>query len=237
MDVTIKNVKDDIDRTFVDNEDVHKYALLWASKFYTRISKIMRSKTPDEIVEKYPYALYFIKNYIKYFYKYGYYKRHLESKDIKVLYRGLSGDFPYSTSFNENSFISTTWKKEVAEKDFAKDGGIMCIFRVADLPDDVPFVIIDNNTDEMCNESEIVLLPGTITIKPNDGLIKSFRDVKLKHVFECNYTPDVRNIKKLLGLKTTHTGGFSSVIKQKSKHIDYTKFILSEIQQLLQNTK
>ena len=113
----------------------------------------------------------------------------------------------------------------------------MCIFRVADLPDDVPFVIIDNNTDEMCNECEIVLLPGTITIKPNDGLIKSFRDVKLKHVFECNYTPDVGNIKKLLGLKTIHTGGFSRFIKKKSKHIDYTKFILSEIQQLLQQTK
>lgn len=139
---------------FTKDPSHHKYATLYASSFFRVINFTLRHF--DELSEN-KYTCKFYLKFIKYFYKHGIYKKAM----TKRLYRGYNNNWIVSESFQENAFISTSKSKEVASK-FANNGkGTILTFKVSDLPDNVPFVLMDHKVAE---EEEIVFLPGKIEI-------------------------------------------------------------------------
>lgn len=221
------NIANGMDELFMDNSNVHKYALLWASRFYTHLNNIMSNISHEVIINDYPNTLYFIKNYINYFGEYGIYKKDLEGLNIKQLYRGVSNNFIVTNTNTNNCFISTTWQHEIAQK-FANHLGSIMIFKVKDLPSNIPFVVIED-----LGESEIVFLPGTISSNIADILIPRFTGNILKHVYISKYKPN----KKLIQLYIdTQRGG--KIKKQLQNNIqtlenkrihNYTHFIFSQL--------
>ena len=230
------NIANGMDELFMNNSNVHKYALLWASRFYTLLNNIMGNISHEVIINDYPNTLYFIKNYINYFGEYGVYKKDLEVLNIKQLYRGVSNNFIVQNININNCFISTTWKHYVAQK-FANHLGSIMIFKVDDLPSNIPFVVIDD-----LNEGEIVFLPGNITSNNADILIPRFTNM-LKHVYISKYKPN----KKLIQLYIdTQIGGkikkqlynniqileneiYTKRLVNNKRDNTYTNFILSQL--------
>ena len=219
------SVKSILNNEFMKNTNPHKYAKLWASKFYKIIAKIMRNYDIVEIKNSYPYSFFYISNFIKYFYTHGYYKKDLLEHNVKYLYRGLTNDFKFGNYFDENSFMSTSWKFKIAEG-FAKSEGNILIFFLINLPDNLPFVIIDSNIAEELNESEIVFLPyGKIKtkliqdekiIKNLNSKLKKYNDIKYYNsFFSCN----LNKIKYYMDNK------FSGGNKNKEKYIDFYSYI------------
>lgn len=145
-------------------DTTHKYAILWASKFYRLINRLMRSKSFDEITSGYPYATRYICKFLKYFDQYGKNKQELIKNNIKSLYRGLTADFTLSQNITENGFMSTTYIKAIAER-FSERNGHILLFDVSKLPDNVKYVTIDEEIDENFHEFEILFPPGMITIE------------------------------------------------------------------------
>jgi hypothetical protein len=171
------------DEEFLKNTNPHKFIILWASKFHRTINKVMRNHLIQSKPKQHKYALFFIQKLIKYFFKHGMYK-----KDIKFrfLYRGLSSDFVLRKQYHEDAFMSTSYDKAVA-KTFAIDDGIVIKFEVDMLPNNVPFVIIDEHVADYLLESEFLFLPGTINIikdnmatyNPNHNLIKYYQNLTI----------------------------------------------------------
>jgi len=168
----------------------HKYVILWTSKFYRNVNKCMRDKNVDEQVSDFPHAVYFIKNYIEYFFKYGVHKNQIQSNKLFRGYK-LSG----SVDSSHNGFISTSRSISIAQH-FAGKSGIVITFKTRHLPKDVPFVIITKDIVPHSSEDEVVFLPGFITtgkkyseFKLNDALINMYKNVQLQ-INGSAQTPD-----------------------------------------------
>lgn len=200
------NVKDKLSKEFKKDKDSNKFVKLWAAKLYLNITNIMRYVSPDEIISDYPYAFYFIHNLIDYFYKHGIYKRNLLENKIQFLYRGIDSRFTPDDTHLENSFMSTTWKLKVAET-FAQTNGTVCVYPVGQLPDDIPFVVIDSKMGEQFREEEILFLPGTFHSILRDDLIPKFKTYILKHVRMTKYIPNRGLIQKYRSVEPRQIGG------------------------------
>lgn len=140
------------DVDFKNDHNPHKFALLYASKLYRVINNTLRTQpvlNPGSNICK------FFRRFVRYFYKHGIY-----SKDIKgaKLYRGFSKDFKITNNITDSAFISTS-----TDIDVAKRFGNVISLKVSKLPQDVPFVVIDNSIADYLHEKEIVLLPGTLS--------------------------------------------------------------------------
>ena len=146
---------------FIKDTNKHKYVILYASSFYRIINYNLRNF--DELSE-HKYTCQFYLKFLKYFYKYGVYKDDIKKKTRK-LYRGYTNTWIFSKQFQDNAFISTSISKDIATK-FASNGeGNVITFRVSELPENIPFVLIDNQIAPYLDEEEIVFLPGTIDIE------------------------------------------------------------------------
>ena len=156
---------------FLKDKDKNKYAILWASKFYRTINRIMRLIPIETQLTNYPYTIKFIKHFLDYFDKFGITKDELKTKN-NMLYRGVTNDFVLSSEFYENGFMSTSLSYDIA-KDFAKNNGFILKFPINLLPDDTKFVIINDKLRDDLLEDEILFLPGKITLKKIDNHIIS----------------------------------------------------------------
>lgn len=171
-----------LDKRFKKDRNPHKFAIIWTSKFYRLVNNCMRNKEIDEQVKEIPHAVYFIKNYIDYFYKHG-----VQSNDIssKRLYRGYKLQYTLDHEIKDNGFISVSCSSSVAHE-FAGLGGNVIVFKTKHLPIHVPFVKITQDIVPYSSEEEYVFLPGTITrlnkyseYKPNIDLIKMYQAIEL----------------------------------------------------------
>lgn len=170
---------------FRKDSNEHKYAVLWASKFYRTINRIMRTKTFEEQVENCPYAIRYIKHFIDYFDKHGLTSEDLLSRTRSaVLYRGITASYPISQEMQEDGFMSTS-KKHVA-KSFAGNGNVLS-FDIKKLPRDARFA------EDYLMEYEVLFLPGTVRI------------LGVSEFVECSYTMNKDLIDKYLELR--HGGG------------------------------
>jgi len=145
------------DAFFKKDINPHKYAILYASKFYRVINPYLRD---IENHQKRKYICQFFVNFVKYFYNYGKPQKEIVSRCSK-LYRGPS--FLMPSPILDKAFISTTEDKTVAER----FGPKILIFKTKDLPDSVPYVTIDDSIADYLFESEILFLPGTISFDSN----------------------------------------------------------------------
>lgn len=177
---------------FRKDSSVHKYAVLWASKFYRIINRIMRMKTFEEQVATCPYAIRYIKHFLKYFETHGVTSDQLSSKTRStVLYRGLTAGYPISQEMKEDGFMSTTYKKHVA-KSFAGNGNVLS-FDIKKLPKNAKFAVIDQEIQDHLMEYEVLFLPGTIRI------------LGVSEFVDCSYAMNKELINKYSEL--THNGG------------------------------
>ncbi len=168
------------DEDFKHDKSKHKFVLLWSSKFYRIINKIIRLYPLEVVLSYTKYTKYFMKKMVQYFYDNGYYKTELLQRG-KYLYRGLDKDFSVPSTYKEKTFMSTSLCHQVAQT-FAGSGGNIITFSISKLPSDVPFIIIDENIDECLAEQEVLFLPGTITtIKTSTGYKAYY---KMSHKFQ-----------------------------------------------------
>jgi hypothetical protein len=154
------------DKGFKKVANPHKYAVMWASGIYRHVNAIMRSFPIDVQFIKFPNLFFFAKNFINYFYTHGLSKKDLRTKGFRYLYRGIDSTFSPSIEYEDTGFIATSWQEDIANK-FAISSvgkGTVMRFRVSQLPDKVPFIIIDETIDEFYHESEVLMLPGCITL-------------------------------------------------------------------------
>jgi hypothetical protein len=161
-----------LDDDFREDKNPHKYIILWSSKFYRLINKVMRNHDISEILQRTKYIRRYITKMVKYFFKYGLYKDDLIKRSQK-LYRGIDKDFEIPLEYKESGFMSTTQSLSVAKSFAGKNGGNIIVFATNKLPTDTPFVRIDESIDEYLAEKEILFLPGTIKLKKSSNYIKA----------------------------------------------------------------
>lgn len=158
---------------FKKSTSPHKYAILYASKFYRVINPCLRD------IDNHPNRKYICKfyvNFVNYFFDHGKTQSEIV-KRTKQLYRGYPR-LPTSIPFTDKAFISTTEDLSIAQK----FGEKVLTFKTSKLPTNVPYVVIDDTIAEYLFESEILFLPGTI-------------DVCLK-TLKATYTP-LPNLKEM----------------------------------------
>ena len=171
-------------KAFAKNTNAHKYAILWTSKFYRFINQVMRRHSFNVQQTSYPYAVRYIKHFIHYFDTFG-----ITKSDLKVatLFRGITADFTPGASIVDTAFIATSTDLHIAQS-FAGKKGMILTFRVSDLPQDIKFIQIDSSISSHLQESEILLLPGKVTIS---------RESNTNYcIYECNM--DLVNMYKSL---------------------------------------
>lgn len=152
-----------LDKRFKRSKNPHKFAVIWTSKFHRAANKCMRFFTIDYQVANLPHAIYFIQNFIEYFFKYGVYVKDIK-KDAQQLFRGYQAQFSFPENLLDNGFISVSKDLNVAKK-FAGEGGSIVTFKTKKLQIDVPFVKITREIVPYSNEEEYVFLPGTISLQ------------------------------------------------------------------------
>jgi hypothetical protein len=165
------------DEIFVQDDNKHKYAALYASSFFRVINYTLRNF--DELKE-HKYTCKFYLKFIKYFYKHGIYQKDLLLLS-KKLYRGYNNNWVLTETFTDNGFISTSFSKEITTK-FASNGTIIT-FDVSDLPTNVPFILINHKVADYLDEEEVVFLPGKINI--NKSGLKARWKPKLNLIEKC----------------------------------------------------
>ena len=173
-----------IDKKFRNDKNTHKYAYLWTTKFYRLVNKCMRDNEFNQQVSELPHAVYFIKNYIEYFFQHGIFYKDISDK-TRILFRGYKLDFLPTVESIHNAFISTTKNMAVAQEFSGKNGTVIS-FKTKHLPRTIPFVQITKDIAPHSSEDEIVFLPGSIIIgskyseyKPNDELINMYRSANI----------------------------------------------------------
>jgi len=155
-----------IDSNFIADPNPHKFPLLWSSKAHRGINRVLRFTSYADIVQNLHAARYFVSHFCYYFYQHGFYKHDIRQRGIRRLYRGVDDSvdmFQTSKDVKDSGFIATSWAKTIA-LDFAKDNGVVLKFNVDDLPDDTPYVIIDQSLADHLVEKEVLLMPGKLTI-------------------------------------------------------------------------
>lgn len=176
-----------LDKRFKKSKNPHKFAILWTSKFYRAANGCMRSTSIDFQVQTLPHAIYFIQNYMEYFFKHGVYKKDIQ-KDSNRLFRGYKSQFSLPVNLIDDGFISVSIDIGVA-KIFAANGGSIITFKTKQLPKNVPFVKITREIAPHYSEQEYVFLPGTITsshgfseYKCNFDLVNMYRALPLSNM-------------------------------------------------------
>jgi hypothetical protein len=182
--IKLRNVE--FDDEFVESRNPHKYALLWASGQYKVINHNMRNYTPIFIKRNAPNTYTFVCKFARYFAKHGLSKEDLLKKGITKLYRGVTKDFAQD-EIVDAGFMSTSHVKAIA-KNFATRDGVVLRIDVATLPPNVPCVMIDESVDEDMMEEEVLLLPGTLTVRerkpfrltyePNISLVNMYKQTR-----------------------------------------------------------
>jgi len=174
------------DKGFKKDTNPHKYSILWASGIYRHVNVLMRTFPIDVQFIKFPNLVFFAKHFIDYFYTHGLDKKTLRTKGVRYLYRGIDSTFSPSIRYEDTGFIATSWHDTIANK-FAMSSmgkGTVMRFRVSQLPDKVPFIIIDEGIDAMYHESEVLMLPGWINT--DIASMQSNNDVNL---IRASYEP------------------------------------------------
>jgi hypothetical protein len=152
----------------------------------------MRDVSLEHQLTEYPHTVWYIHKFIEYFYAHGIKKRELRTRNIKVLYRGFKNDFTPLSRYQEFGFMSTSIDEGIAQV-FARQDGTVAHMKVSKLPNNAPFVNIDEHLAEHLNEEEILFLPGRIDVKDKDG--QTFLE----------YTMDEHRVNVYRGV--THHGG------------------------------
>lgn len=162
------------DDDFAHDPNPHKHAMLWASKFYRVLNNIMRHA--DTIADLPPNTKQFVNDFVSYFRSHG-----LKKPDImalaKCLYRGIDKTHKLKKHMRDNGFMSTSRSFNIAKK-FAGDSGKIIHLKTKDLPDDVPFVRIDESLADYLHEQEILLLPGTLELTIVNKEIRGIYNVR-----------------------------------------------------------
>jgi len=194
----MKSVAQDIplETIFVKDENPNKFALFWASGIYKRINYNLRNVSFSEQFKATPNTFWFTKNYIAYFKKYGYTAKQLIEKSINHLYRGIRNTNYFQVkpgqTYNDTGFIATSYDlsvaKDIAEQDFVIE------FDVLSLPNEIPFIIIDDRIAEYLLESEVLIMPGTIQLienKTGNTLAKYVPNLKLIDAYLRSKDPEI----------------------------------------------
>lgn len=175
-----------LDSNFKRDKSPHKYAILWASKFYQNVNALMRGYTFDRQLEKYPHGVAYIKHFLGYFDEYGVDKNKVKN-EVRFLFRGIDKRDIKDVCV-DNGFMSTTMSSHIAKKFAGRSGGNIIRFKTQDLQEDIKLVIIDQKLAPYLFEDEVLFPPGTIlqkrhdkyTYKRNDTLIKQYMDHVIK---------------------------------------------------------
>jgi ADP-ribosylglycohydrolase len=156
----------------------------WASNLYSRINFIMRNYPIEIQYSETPRLFQFVQEFIKHIKSHGLYRRDIEKRS-KYLFRGLNGEFIPEQVHDEKGFMSTTLSKSVACS-FSNSSlvcGSLQIFKVKHLPEDVPFLLIDESINRIFHEDEILMLPGKVTVIRKS---ESNKEKKEYVSYECN---------------------------------------------------
>lgn len=145
---------------FTHDKNPHKYALLWASKFYRVLNNVMRNVKDVSSIP--PYTKEFVSAFVAYFKKHGIKKQAVMAL-TRCLYRGVDKTYRLKGRMQDNGFISTSRHLDVAKR-FSGGSGKIIHLKTRELPDNVPFVRIDETLAEYLHEQEILLLPGELTL-------------------------------------------------------------------------
>jgi len=207
---TVKAFLLDVD--FRSDRNKHKYVLLWTSKFYRLINRIVRAHTLQYVMKNAKYTRHFIKRMVAYFYENGVYKKDLQ-KMSSTLYRGLEKEFILDSRYVDNGFMSTSFDLKIA-KEFAGNDGNILEFKTNDLPGDVPFIILDDRIADHLHEKEVLFLPGEVTTqKKSKGLLKSTYTM---HPFVL----EVKKSMELRGGSGNESELYEEIIKEPDTNID-----------------
>jgi hypothetical protein len=121
-----------------------------------------------------------------------------------VLYRGVHGPIAAELrkhgKYVDHGFVATSYRTEVASM-FKKRRGIMLEFPIDSIPKGTPWIWFSpsaqpqsNTVMSWCDESEVLLPPGTYTLGPKIG----------KNVYRATYTP-LPDARSLRGKKITRS--------------------------------
>ena len=212
-----------IEEDFAKSKNSHKYVLLWSTKFYRFVNKILRNNDIEEVLNKTKYTKRYICKMVKYFFKYGLYKEAIINKATH-LYRGIDKDFDPPPLYTEQGFMATSISKLVSQNFAGKDGQIIS-FETKKLPKDTPFVLIDESIDRYLAEQEVLFLPGTIKLKQSSNS-STYISTYTKAYYKMN--PIFKDINN----REIHSGGGMSqpitppdLINLKGKHIVWWRAI------------
>lgn len=175
------------------NGSVHLPAELWSSKFHRLINAVMRNVPLSIQFADYPNTVAYIRQLITYVHQYGKPKSDL-SHQSQFIYRGTTIDFTIPNSYDESGFMSTTFDLDVANR-FAGPGGTILRFHIRDLPPEARFAEINDSVVELAFESEVLCLPGKITVVDSETMT-------------AMYVPDYSTIEAYLD--DSQSGGGSS---------------------------
>ena len=218
----------EIDRATVSEIGILR---LWTSNLYSRINKILRNHSFEEQYKYTPRAFYFVQQMIQRFYTEGIYRKEILSM-CKHLYKGNNGTIQPSTveTYKDNGFIATSMFKHVGCS-FASSTtncGTLYVFKVSELPKNVPFLLIDENLDFMYQEKEVLLLPGWIKRIPANTSAKTEstklnatqKYLEYKCMYECDMTTVQNYMNKPPPKFKEYMGGASSMdIKDKLRRM------------------
>jgi hypothetical protein len=174
----------------LENEHVIKHAsvLLWASKFFKHINRILRTNSYNDIFKNTVWTKKYMMELFYYFKVHGLTREKLIKKDVNFIYRGVDKEFTLTPHFKGNGLIATSFSKHIAEKFADKDGQVICI-NVHDFEEDTICVMLtDEIADYLLTEDEVLLLPGSFELikyknnlwfykyKVNSSIVKMIRD-------------------------------------------------------------
>ena len=182
-----------IDSKFKKSTNPHKCSILWTTKSFKLINSFMRLTTFEDQMASSLDAVYFIKSYIEYFYKYGIYRDEVKSKH-KMLFRGILQSCIETFDqkiINDAGFMSTTGDRRTAEK-FATKKGVVLQFKTKYVPVDVPIVFISQTIVPHSSENEYVFLPGSVDISNDNSAL---------------YVPNLKLINEYMALELPLVGG------------------------------
>jgi len=172
----------------------------------------MRKYALKYVLKNTIYTRYYLIKMVKYFFNYGVYKEGIKSK---FLYRGMNKEFQISNDYEENGFMSLTMSLCVAKDFTGKDGGNIICFNIKKLPEDTPFIIIDESINESLAEQEVLFLPGKIFTKQKESFYEALYDMN----------PTFKEIKKMDS--KMKGGGLKNndLVDLKGKHIVWWRAI------------
>lgn len=156
-----------VDPYYVEDDDPNKVILLWTSKFHKHLNNILRTYTFQKSFHDTIWTRKYLKELLSYFKANVKTKDWLIEKNIKILYRGSKKfNFIVDNKYIDEGFIATTTEITTAD-DFAEKHGRIFCFDVKDLPNNCPFVYIDDAIADHLYEDEVLFLPGKITVNKN----------------------------------------------------------------------